>query len=270
MKAAMKNNYSLRTAFFMVSSLFFLWAFLHNINPILIPHLKKACNLSDTKSALIDSSVYLGYFIMALPAGWFMHRYGYKNGILLGLLLYCLGAFLFIPAASARSYVFFLLALFVMASGATFLETIANPYVAQLGDPQNAARRLNFAQSFNGVGAFIAPLIGGKFILSGIEHSSSDFQQMTIKQIEAYLQAEAYTVKTPYLIIGSIVFIMIICFALAKLPEVVEHYEIKPISKFSFAVFRFRHFRHAVLTQFFYVGAQVGVGSFFIRFSKYI
>ena len=107
--------------FILVTSLFFLWAFLHNLNPILIPHLKKACQLSDLQSAFIDSSVYLGYFLMALPAGWFMHKYGYKKGILFGLTLYAIGTLLFLPAASTRSYIFFLTALFIIASGATFL-----------------------------------------------------------------------------------------------------------------------------------------------------
>src|SRR3954469_7778641 len=103
--------------FILVTSLFFLWAFLHNINPILIPHLKKACQLTDTESALIDSAVYLGYFCVALPAGWFTHKYGYKKGILFGLILYAVGSALFVPAADNRSYVFFLIALFIIASG---------------------------------------------------------------------------------------------------------------------------------------------------------
>src|SRR3954470_17393196 len=158
-----KNNYIF--PFILVTSLFFLWAFLHNINPILIPHLKKACQLTDTQSALIDFAVYLGYFCVALPAGWFMHKYGYKKGILTGLILYALGTALFVPAASTRSYIFFLVALFIIASGATFLETVANPYITKLGDKEKSEQRLNFAQSFNGVGAFIAPIIGGKFIL---------------------------------------------------------------------------------------------------------
>src|SRR5215218_9042587 len=178
-------------AFALVTSLFFLWAFLHNINPILIPHLEKACQLTDTQSALIDTAVYLGYFLVALPAGWFMHKYGYKRGILCGLLLYAIGAFLFVPAASALNYTFFLVALFIIASGATFLETVANPYITKLGDKETSERRLNFAQSFNGVGAFIAPIIGGQFILSGIEHTPQELQQMTAEQLNAYLSFEA-------------------------------------------------------------------------------
>ena len=180
-----KNAYLL--PFILVTSLFFLWAFLHNLNPILIPHLKKACQLSDTQSALIDSAVYLGYFLMALPAGWLMHKYGYKKGILVGLILYAVGALMFYPAAGARSYTMFLIALFVSASGATFLETVANPYITKLGDPNTSEQRLNFAQSFNGVGAFLAPIIGGSVILSGIEKTQAEIQNMTPEQLNQYL-----------------------------------------------------------------------------------
>jgi len=263
----MKSKQQYLVPFIMVTSLFFLWAFLHNINPILIPHLKKACRLSDMESALIDSSVSMAYFLIALPAGWFMHRYGYKNGILLGLVLYCLGAFLFLPAAGAQSFVFFLTALFIMAAGATFLETVANPYITKLGDPATAASRLNFAQSFNGVGAFIAPLIGGRFILSGIQHSDAALAGMSSTQLNKYLQSEASAVRMPYLVMGGVVLVILIIFAFIKLPEIKEADE--NTSGFSVKVFRFKHFRWAVAAQFFYVGAQVCVGSFFIRFAYY-
>ena len=256
-------------AFALVTSLFFLWAFLHNINPILIPHLKKACQLTDTQSALIDTAVYLGYFFIALPAGWFMHRYGYKKGILCGLVLYAIGAFLFVPAASARSYTFFLIALFIIASGATFLETVANPYITKLGDKKTSEQRLNFAQSFNGVGAFIAPLIGGQFILSGIEHTKEQLDQMNPDQLNAYLSFEAGTIKLPYLIIGGIVLLVALFFLFTRLPEIKEG-DGEEGKSFSMQVFRHRHVAWAVIAQFFYVGAQVGVGSFFIRFSRYV
>lgn len=256
-------------AFILVTSLFFLWAFLHNINPILIPHLKKACQLTDTQSAFIDTAVYLGYFSIALPAGWMMHRYGYKNAILAGLLLYGLGAFLFIPAASSRDYSVFLAGLFVMAGGATFLETVANPYITKLGDEKTAAQRLNLAQSFNGVGAFIAPIIGGKIILSGIEHSSDQLNQMSPGKLNEYLSFEAATVKVPYLVIGIVVFLLLAVFFFSKLPEIKESDQTAP-GKFSFKVFRHIHLKWAVIAQFFYVGAQVCVGSFFIRYSRYV
>lgn len=263
-----QNKYLL--PFILVTSLFFLWAFLHNINPILIPHLKKACQLTDTESALIDSSVYLAYFLIALPAGWFMYRYGFKRGIMAGLLLYGVGALLFLPAASTRSYGLFLGALFIIASGATFLETVANPFITKLGDEKTATQRLNFAQSFNGVGAFIAPIIGGQFILSGIEHTPEQLQQMQAAgTLEAYLQSEASAIKIPYLVIAVLVLLLAAFFFVTKLPEG-EGKEGEAKVPFSFRVLRHRQVRWSVIAQFFYIGAQVCVGSFFIRFSKHV
>jgi MFS transporter, FHS family, L-fucose permease len=263
-----KNKYLY--PFILVTTLFFLWAFVHNLNPILIPHLKKACQLSDTQSALIDSSVYLAYFIVAIPAGLFMQRFGYKKGIFFGLILFAIGTLLFIPAASARSYLFFLSALFIIASGATFLETVANPYVTVLGDKETSEQRLNFAQSFNGVGAFIAPILGGQFILSGIEHSKEQLQSMSPDQLNNYLQSEANTVKIPYLIISAVLLLVALLFLFSKLPEVNESPKDAHPTKFSAIVFRHSHVKWAVIAQFFYVGAQVGVGSFFVRYSKFL
>jgi MFS transporter, FHS family, L-fucose permease len=265
----MNNNRNYLLPIILVTSLFFLWAFLHNINPILIPHLRKACQLNDTESALIDFAVYIAYFSVALPAGWFMHKYGYKKGILFGLLLYGAGALLFLPAASTRSYGFFLGALFIIASGATFLETVANPYMTKLGDEKSGARRLNFAQSFNGVGAFLAPIIGGKFILSGIEHNKAELDAMAASgTLETYLQSEADTVKIPYMVIAAGVLVLFLLFLTAKLPEGKTVKE-NSRSTFSFSVLKIPQVRWAVIAQFFYVGAQVCVGSFFIRFAKY-
>ena len=256
--------------FILVTSLFFLWAFLHNLNPILIPHLKKACQLTDTQSALIDSAVYLGYFLMALPAGWFMHKYGYKKGILLGLLLYGIGTLLFVPAASSRSYLFFLTALFIIASGATFLETVANPYITKLGPKETSEQRLNFAQSFNGVGAFLAPIIGGQFILSGIEHTPEQLTQMSSQQLNDYLNFEASAVKIPYIIISAVVLLVAVLFFITRIPEIKEDDSTDEKKSFSIKIFRHSHVTWAVIAQFFYVGAQVCVGSFFIRYSKFV
>ncbi len=255
--------------FILVTSLFFLWAFLHNINPILIPHLKKACQLTDTQSAFIDTSIYFAYFLVALPAGWFMHKFGYRKAILFGLLLFGCGFLLFIPASMVRSYSFFLIALFVGAAGATFLETVANPYITKLGNEKTAAQRLNFAQSFNGVGAFLAPIIGGAMILSGIEYSPGELAAMDNKKLNEYLAMEASSVRIPYLVIGIVVFVLLILFIITKIPEVHEKDE-KQASSFSLRVFRHKHFRFAVIAQLFYIGAQVGAGSFIIRFSKYV
>lgn len=260
-----KNKYLL--PFILICSLFFLWAFLHNMNPILIPHLKKAFQLTDTQSSFIDPAVYLGYFLAAIPAGLFIHKWGYKKGIIFGLALFALGSFLFIPAADSRQYWFFLFALFIAACGATFLETIANPYATVLGDPSTSEQRLNFAQSFNGVGAFVAPLVGSRFIFSGIEHTKEELQSMSPEQLNAYLSSEASTVKIPYLVIGCVIVFVIILFALTKLPEVKEDDSVAHGTKFSLNVFKFTHIRWAVFAEFCYVGAQVGIGSFFVKFS---
>lgn len=238
------------------------------MNPILIPHLKKACQLSDTQSSFIDSAVYLAYFLAAIPAGLFIHRWGYKRGIIFGLMLFAFGALLFVPAAMVREYWFFLAALFIAASGATFLETVANPYATVLGDPSTAEQRLNFAQSFNGVGAFLAPVIGSKFILSGIEHSKEELQKMSPSQLTDYLNSEASTIKMPYLVIACVIVVVIILFLITKLPEIKEDDSAAHGTKFSLNVFKFSHVKWAVIGEFCYVGAQVGVGSFFIRFSK--
>ena len=263
-----KNNYLV--PFILVTSLFFLWAFLHNLNPILIPHLKKACELSDTQSAFIDTSVYLGYFTIAIPAGIFMHKFGYKKGILFGLALFGIGILMFLPAASTRSYVFFLSALFVIASGATFLETVANPYMTILGPKENSEQRLNFAQSFNGVGAFVAPIVGGKFILSGVEHTPAEIHSMKAAgQLSNYLQTESDAVKIPAMIMASVVLLVLLLFVATKLPEIKEPDANSHGTSFSLGVFKFSHVKWAVIAQFFYVGAQVGVGSFFIRFTRY-
>src|SRR5687767_7762880 len=182
-----KSNANTKFAIILITSLFFLWGFALNLNPILIPHLKKACQLSDTQSALIDSASYIAYFLLAIPAGKFMNRYGYKGGIIVGLLLFASGAFLFYPAAETRSYAFFLGALFIIASGLAFLETAANPYMTVLGDPATGPQRLNFAQSFNGLAAFVAPLIGGRFILSGKTLSEQEEANMSATELEQYL-----------------------------------------------------------------------------------
>ena len=253
--------------FILITSLFFLWAFVHNINPVLIPHLKKACELSDTQSAFIDTAVYFAYFLMALPAGWFIYKFGYKKGILLGLLLFACGFLLFIPAAAYRAYSLFLIALFIGASGATFLETVANPYVTRLGDESSAPFRINLAQSFNGIGAFLAPIIGGKFILSGIEHSTEQLQAMRSNgTLDHYLNQEAAAVKAPYLILGLIVLALLIILAFIPLPEINEGEEQQ--SGFSFKLFRHKHLNWAIVAQLFYVGAQAGIGSFFIRYAR--
>ncbi|PWV49508.1 L-fucose:H+ symporter permease [Chitinophaga sp. S165] len=257
--------------FILVTSLFFLWALIHNMSPILIPHLKKACQLSDMQSAFIDSAIYAAYFLMALPAGAVMKKFGYKKGIICGLFMFALGAFLFIPAANAREYSFFLVALFIIATGLTFLETAANPYASVLGNPDTSTQRLNLAQSFNGLGAVIGPLLGSKFILTGTELTKEQLSSMSPAALDQYLVGEAGTVKIPYLVIGIVVLLVAVFFVFTKMPEVTEQEDtsIDATAGAKGSIFRHRHLIAAVVAMFFYIGGQVGVNAFFIRFSKY-
>src|SRR5688572_2370766 len=255
-----------RFAIVLITSLFFLWGLAINLNPILIPHLKKACQLSDLESGLIDSATFFAYFVMAIPAGRFMERFGYKGGIITGLLLFSLGAFLFFPAAETRSFVFFLTALFIIACGLTFLETAANPYITVLGDPDSATQRINFAQSFNGLAATVAPLVGGIFILSGKNLTEHEEASMTPEQLTAYLNMEASAVKVPFIVVGIVVLTVAIFFWRTRMPEIVEDKaEIK-----SGSILKEKNLMLGVVAQFFYVGAQVCVSSFFIRFSHLV
>ena len=258
-----KNNF----AVVLIISLFFLWGFALNLNPILIPHLKKACQLTDTQSALIDSASYIAYFLMAIPAGKFMKRFGYKGGIVFGLLLFATGAFLFYPAAHTRSYIFFLGALFIIASGLTFLETAANPYITVLGDPEGATRRLNFAQSFNGLAATMAPFLGGMFILSGHSLNADVQAAMSPDQLNSYLNHEASAVQVPFIIIGAVVLLVAIFLMRTPLPEIEDEVGTEEQTG---SLLKQKNLMMGVMAQFFYVGAQVCVSSFFIRFSSHV
>jgi FHS family L-fucose permease-like MFS transporter len=165
------NNHNYLIPFILVTSLFFLWGLANSLNGTLVKQFQVALDLQRWQANIVETAFYMGYFVMALPAGFVMKKYGYKSGILLGLLLYALGAFLFYPAASVREYSFFLFALFMIASGIAFLETAANLYVTVLGDPKKGDFRLNLAQSFNGLSTILGPVIGGFFIFSEKEYT---------------------------------------------------------------------------------------------------
>lgn len=258
--------------FVLITSLFFLWAFGVNLNDILIPHLKKAFGLSDFQSSFIQVAFFGGYFVAAFPAGRVMEEIGYKKGILVGLFLCAMGALLFLPASSSRIYGFFLFALFVMACGQSFLEVAANPYVTILGPAASAERRLNFAQSFNAVGAVLSPIIGRTFILTGVENTPAQIAAMSAAQLEAYRAAEAGTVKGPYLLIAAIFVVVAVLIQLAHLPEMQEtaaETRVVSVKRNSESVLSHAHLVKGVVAQFFYVGAQVGVASFVIRYSQF-
>lgn len=261
------SNRKFLVPFILVTSLFFLWGMAHNLDSILIPHLKKACQLNNRQSTLIDTSVFFAYFLMAIPAGMLLKKWGYKTGIITGLLLFALGAFLFVPAANSLSFAVFLTALFIIGCGLAILETAANPYAAVLGAPEGANFRLNLAASFNGLAAFIAPFIGAAFILSGVEHSPEQLASMPEAERLAYLASEADAVKMPYIVLGAVLLVVAVLFFFVKLPEMKDDTKVVKPSDFKRA-FKYKHLTWAVIAQFFYVGAQVCVTSFFIRMAK--
>ncbi len=234
----------------LITSLFFLWALGVNLNDILIPHLKKAFRLTDLQSSLIQVAFFGGYFLAAWPAGRLMNRIGYKRGILTGLLICSSGALLFIPAATLLWFGFFLFALFVLACGQSFLEVAANPYVTVLGPAESAERRLNLSQSFNSVGAVVTPVIGSAFILTNTHSDAS----------------EAATVKIPYLVIAAIFACVAAMIYFTPLPEV-HAGEDRQASLTG--IWKHGHLVRGVIAQFVYVGAQVGVASFIIRFAEF-
>lgn len=257
-----KPNYLV--PFVLVTCLFFMWGFANNLNGILIPHLRKALQLSNMQSTFVDTAVYLAYFLGAIPAGLVLKKFGYKKGIILGLLVFSLGAFLFIPAANSRTYGIFLLGLFIIGIGLTILETAANPYATKLGDAKDATTRLNLAQSFNGLAAFLAPMVGTIFILSGKEYSSDELNLLPEVEKIAYLTSEAASVKMPYMILGGFLLVIAVLFMVLKFPEFKEEDQGETTGSIAGAL-KHKHLTWAVIAQLFYVGAQVCVTSFFVR-----
>jgi FHS family L-fucose permease-like MFS transporter len=257
-----QTNY--RLPFILVSSLFFLWGIANNLNGILIPHLRKALQLTNMQSTFVDTAVYLAYFSAAIPAGMILKKFGYKKGIITGLIVFSIGAFMFIPAANMRAYNIFLLGLFIIGCGLTILETAANPYASKLGDPETSTARLTLAQSFNGLAVFIAPVIGTLFILSGKEFTSDEFAAMTEIDRLAYLSSEAASVKMPYLSLGIFLLAIAVLFLVNNFPELKEDEGTEEDGTLVNAL-KHKHLVWAVIAQFFYVGAQVCVTSFFIR-----
>lgn len=237
--------------FVLVTSLFLLWGFAHGLLDVLDKHFQNTLHISKAESGFVQFSLYIGYLVMAGPAGLFMKRFGYKSGIILGLFLFASGAFLFYPAAHFGAFVPFLGSLFIIACGLSCLETAANPYTTVLGPPEGAARRINFAQSFNGLGWILGPLIGGLFIFGAAQKTGTEqFDSLT----------------KPYIYIGCIVIAVAIVFAFSKLPDVKEenseHIDGEaPLSE----LLKHKGFVLAVIAQFLYVAAQTGVNSFFIN-----
>ena len=241
-----RDGRSFLLPFILVTSLFFLWGFAHSILDVLNKHFQDTMEITRTRSALIQTVVYGGYFIMALPAGQLIRRFGYRAGVLTGLILYGIGALLFIPGGRIASFEFFLFSLFVIGCGLTCLETAANPYVTVLGDPEGSERRLNLAQSFNGLGWICGPLVGGFFLFAG-----------------------GGDVSTPYALIGCIVLLVALVFAKVRLPEIDRESTSKPETETGKeqSLWKEKTFSFGLLSLFLYVAAQTGVNSFFINYA---
>lgn len=234
--------------FVLVTSLFFLWGLAHSILDVLNKHFQETMEgVGKTESALVQAVMYGGYFVMALPAGQIIKRYGYRAGVITGLLLYGIGALLFIPGGQLLSFPFFLFSLFVIGCGLTCLETSANPYVTVLGDAEGAARRINLSQSFNGLGWIVGPLIGGHFAFA--------------------VGADKGSIAIPYAIIGVVVLCVALVFAQVKLPEVQADGVAQTESAHATdSLWQHRNFVYGLIALFLYVAAQTGINSFFINY----
>ena len=247
----------------LVTSLFFLWGLANSLNGSLVKQFQTALDLQRWQANIVETAFYFGYFAMALPAGYVMKKMGYKAGILMGLVLYAAGSFLFYPAAEVRIYGFFLAALFLMASGIAFLETAANLYVTVLGDPKKGDFRLNLAQSFNGMSIILGPIIGGLFIFSEKEYTREMIQALPVAEAEAIRVSQAASVQMPYLIIGLVVALDAILFVFTKMPELQSAEESK--GKVTIAsLLKRKHLVLGILAQFLNVGAQVSLWGNFV------
>lgn len=239
--------------FILVTSLFFLWGIANILNSALIAHFQPVFDIGRAEALLVETAFYFGYFTIAIPAGLFMEKYTYKKGIIFGLLLYAAGALLFIPAAYLLTFGFFLVALYIIASGLAFLETAANPYITILGPAESSVQRLNFSQSFNGVALVVGPWLAGQFIFAGNEGEMATLGEK---------QQAAEAVILPYTMIAVVVLLVAFLFFLTKMPEPAKSGKIK----FEVSIFKKRHLTWAVIAQLFYVGAQAGIWGITINY----
>ena len=254
--------------FVLVTALFFLWAIPNNFNDILIRQFMKSFEINRLQAGLVQSAFYMGYFLLAMPAGEIMRRAGYKAGILIGLCLYGSGCILFWPAALVGQYWFFLTALFVIASGLAFLETAASPFIIQLGDAESAAQRVNLSQAFNPLGSITAVLIGSRFIFSGIELKPNEIAAMQAAHTyQGYLRGETLRVVVPYVVLGTIALMWAVLIARTAFPHTGMDYSRNTLARdASKPLWKRKHFVLAVAAQFLYVGAQVGAWSYMIQY----
>ena len=252
----------------LIFSLFFIWAISSNLLPTMIRQLMKTCELNAFEASFTETAYWLAYFIFPIPIAVFLKRYSYKAGIIFGLLLAAFGGLLFFPAAMLKEYWAYLTIFFIIATGMCFLETAANPYVTVLGNPDNAPRRLNLAQSFNGLGAFIAAMFLSKLVLSGQHYTQDTIPSDYVGGWEAYIQFETDSMKLPYLILAGLLILVAIIFVFSHLPKIKEgDHEEGEESKgklIDFGVLKRSHLRWGVIAQFFYNGGQTAINSLFL------
>lgn len=260
----MKNNRYL-IPLMLIFSLFFLWAISSNLLPTMIRQLMKTCELNAFEASFTETAYWLAYFIFPIPIAMYMKRFSYKSGIIFGLLLAAAGGLLFFPAAIIKSYWAYLCIFFIIATGMCFLETAANPYVTVLGSPETASRRLNLAQSFNGLGAFVSAMFLSKLVLSGQHYTRESLPQDYPGGWDAYIQFETDAMKMPYLFLAVLLILIAVIIFFSRLPSIPEE-EQKDSSAplINFGVLRRRHLRWGVISQFFYNGGQTAINSLFL------
>ena len=270
----MKNNkYSL--ALILIFSLFFIWAISSNLLPTMIRQLMKTFELSAFSASLTEAAYWIAYFIFPIPIAIFMKRYSYKAGIIFGLLVAALGGILFFPAALIQAYWAYLCIFFIIATGMCFLETAANPYVTVIGNPATATRRLNLAQSFNGLGAFIAAMFLSKLVLRGSDYTRETIPLDYPGGWEGFVAFETNAMKLPYLILAAVLIVIALIFIVSHLPKIKEggHDEgdIKGEKLIDFGVLKRSHLRKGVIAQFFYNGGQTAINAMFLIYCcKYV
>jgi FHS family L-fucose permease-like MFS transporter len=260
-----KNTFALGLIF----CLFFLWAISSNLLPTMIRQLMKTCELNTFEASFTESAYWIAYFVCPIPIAMFMRRFSYRVGIVTGLLIAASGGLLFFPAAQIKSYGVYLSIFFIIATGMCFLETAANPYVTVLGDAQSAPRRLNLAQSFNGLGAFISAMFLSKLVLSGQSYSRETIPVDYPGGWEGYIQMETDAMKQPYLILAIVLIAVAVLLVLVKLPKVSDEEEGqntngKSQKLIDFSTLRKAHLRWGVIAQFFYNGGQTAINSLFL------
>lgn len=269
-RTSMPTNTPYLGTLLLLTSLFFIWGFITCLNDILIPHLKAVFTLNYTQAMLVQFCFFAAYFIMSVPSGYFVQKFSYQSGIVVGLGIASAGCLLFYPAASLVSYPLFLFAFFVLASGITLLQVAANPYVSLLGAPASAPRRLTLTQAFNSLGTTLAPYVGSLFILATTVKSEAEMKLLDSASLTSYHAAQANGVQTPYLLLAFSLLTLAVIFALIQLPDVVpealtgdEHTDFANIAS---SAWHYRHLRLGALAIFVYVGAEVAIGSFLVSY----